>query len=98
METNIESKLQKIGDRIAAIQFDLESHRESIRFLLEAIKNNNIIKNTPFAPRVIKYSCIPRSERRFQWTLQYLRTKVKLLETELETLIKYTDWSESAHE
>jgi hypothetical protein len=89
METNPICQSPLICDRIAAIHIDLESYRENIKLLLDVIENNKHIKMTPYAPRVIKYSCIPISERRFHWTLQHLRSQVKLLETELGTLIKF---------
>ena len=83
------AKSPKIANRIKTINFDLASYRDSIKLILEVIEKNRIIKSTPFAPRIIKYSCIPRSEKRFQETLQRLKVQVKILETELETLNKY---------
>ena len=85
----LEDKLQIKLNRMALINSDIESHRESIKLLLEAAVNNWNIKKTPHAPRIIKYNAIPRSEARLEWTLQNIRIQIKLLEQELETLIKY---------
>ncbi len=89
MESNSFTKLQQIYNRIASLHAELAAHHESIKLLEDAFQNNKYIEKTPFAPRIIKYSRIPRSERRFQWTINNLQFQVKLLEKELETLIKY---------
>jgi hypothetical protein len=86
-------KSLKVDKRIVAIRRDLESYYETIRRLQDAVNNNEKIKNSPYAPRVIKYSVIPRSEKRFYYTLQSVRTEIKILEKELEALIQYGEES-----
>ena len=89
METNSINQSQKIVGRMQIIDAEIEAHQKNIKLLINTINYKNFIEKTPFAPRIIKYSCIPISEKRCLWTLQNLRYQVKILETELETLIKY---------
>jgi hypothetical protein len=79
-----------IAERILAIKFDLNAHRRSITTLYYyAEKARQIRVSTQYAPRVIKYSMLPRSEARFYSTIQNLKIQVELLELELKTLMKY---------
>ncbi|MEO8964506.1 MAG: hypothetical protein ABI370_07535 [Gammaproteobacteria bacterium] len=89
METNSIYNSQDIFKRMAAIHNEIEAHRESIELLYDAIDNNKFVAMTPYAPRMVKYSRIGISERRFQCTLRHLNIQIKLLEKELATLIKY---------
>jgi hypothetical protein len=87
--TSIDNKPDKIDERINTIKTDIKHYLKSIRRLKAHAEHHGEINRAPHAPRIIKYSCIPRSEKRFQWTLRNITTQVKLLEIELETLIKY---------
>ena len=89
METNSTNKSEKTSERIKFIETDLKHHRRSIKRLKAYAEGLRQIDRAPFAPRIIKYSCIPRSAKRCEWTLKNITTQVDLLETELETLNKY---------
>lgn len=82
---------EKINERIGAIKTDIKHYRKSIKHLKACAAYQWKIDQAPHAPRIIKYSCIPRSEKRFQWTLENITIQMKFLEIELETLIKYSD-------
>jgi hypothetical protein len=86
---NSENKSQNTVDRINQILTDIKHYRRSMKKLNAFAIGSMKIDDTPFAPRKIKYTCIPRSETRFLFTLQNIRTQVRVLETELEALIKY---------
>jgi len=87
--TNALNKSKKTQDRIDAIKTEIKQYVKSIKGLKESLNYYKKIDRAPHAPRVIKYSRIPRSEKLFQWTLQNITTQMKLLEIELETLINY---------
>jgi hypothetical protein len=89
----LEKKSPKVYGRIIAIRRELEFYYETIRLLQIAINHNESIQDSPYAPRVVKYSVIPRSEKRFYSTLQNVQTEVKILEKELDTLIQYGEES-----
>jgi hypothetical protein len=87
--THSENKSQYTLDRINQIVSDIKNYRSSIKKLKAFALGNLKIDTTPYAPRKIKYTCIPRSETRFLFTLQNMRTQARVLEAELEALIKY---------
>lgn len=87
--TNAIEKSEKVQERINIIKTHMKHHLKSIKRLSESVKYQRKMALSPHAPRVIKYSCIPRSEARFQWTIQNITDQVKLLEVELKTLINY---------
>ncbi|MCE3239372.1 MAG: hypothetical protein K0R24_2353 [Gammaproteobacteria bacterium] len=87
--TEIMNKSPKVQKRINAIKTDIEHYLNSIKRLKAFLKYQQEIDRAPYAPRIIKYNRIPRSEKIFQWTLQNITTQMKFLEVELETLIKY---------
>ena len=90
MEQALSYKPDMISERIEAIKADLNSHRRSIKSLYYyAEQARKIRESTQYAPRVIKYSTLPRSEARFYFTIQNLKIQVELLELELKTLITY---------
>lgn len=95
MQRAIQKKSKEISGRIMAIKADIQSHRENIRLLNIYAKETRAIKVSPFVPRIVKYSSLPRSDTQFRWTLQNIRNQVALLERELETLIKYGIWGQS---
>jgi hypothetical protein len=84
-----EMKEEYISKRIKYIKYKINLHQENIKLLSNHANEISEIKASPYIPRVIKYSCIPRSDTRFIWTLQNIKKQVDLLERELETLIKY---------
>ncbi|MCD6040301.1 MAG: hypothetical protein K0S27_1701 [Gammaproteobacteria bacterium] len=86
---DMSNKSKKTQDRIDAVQADIKHYLQSINRLKASSKYHKEINHAPHAPRIIKYSCIPRSEKLLQWTLQNITTQMKFLEIELETLINY---------
>ena len=89
METNLTIKSQEVSERIEAIKIDLKYHRRCIRRLYAYAEGRRKMDMTPYAPRVIKFTCIGRSENRFRWSIQNISSQIALLERELDTLIKY---------
>lgn len=89
--TDQHNRSKEINERIDAIKIEIKFYRKSIKHLTECVLYQRKIDKTPYAPRIIKYSCIPRSERLFQWTLANITVQMKLLEVELNTLIKYSE-------
>ncbi len=85
----IMNKSAEIQNRIDTITADIKHSLKSIKRLKAFAKYHQNIDRAPHAPRVIKYSSIPKRERCFQWTLQSITTQMKLLEAELKTLVKY---------
>jgi hypothetical protein len=85
MSEEIKNKPEEISARIQAINGDIKSHRKNIKLLHIYARKAKEIKIPPYIPRIVKYSCIPRSEKRFQWTLHNIKKQIELLERELET-------------
>jgi hypothetical protein len=83
------NKSPEVKKRINAIKTDIEHYLKSIKRLKASLKYHQEIDRAPYAPRIIKYNRIPRSEKLFEWTLENIATQMKFLEVELETLIKY---------
>jgi hypothetical protein len=80
---------QEIYERIEYIKNNIQSHKRNIKLLHYFSRRVIQIKANPYVPRIVKYSCIPRSDKRLIWTLENITNQVILLERELETLIKY---------
>ena len=89
MEINLLLKSLEVSERIKAIQTDLKYHRRCVRRLYAYAEGRRKIDMTPYAPRVIKFTCIGRSESRFRWSIQNISSQIMLLERELDTLFKY---------
>jgi len=87
-ENNID-KSQKTQDRIELIKFQLKLHRKSVKRLKACFENRRKNNKAPYAPRVVKYSSLPRSEKVYQFTLQNITSQISLLERELFVLIQY---------
>lgn len=83
-------KSEKIQQRIDWIKMHLDSHYESVSLLKENAGKFIDYNCTPlFAPRVIKYSRLPKSEKRYQFTMQNITRQINQLEIELSLLIEY---------
>lgn len=82
-------KSQKTHERIEFILNELNNYRNSSERIKYSLKTQISYKKAPHAPRVIKYSCISKSEECFRWTLQNINTQVLLLERELAALIEF---------
>jgi hypothetical protein len=90
MKQAFSNKPVEISERIEAIKADLTFHRQNIKLLYDYAKESREIKKYAlYAPRIIKYSSLPRCDKHLQWTLQNLKLQVELLELELKTLITY---------
>lgn len=85
----LKNKSQKTRDRIKYIRSELKSHYKTIRSLNYFARHFVPIRKANFAPRIVKYSSIPRSEERYRWTLKNITDQVTLFENELMILIKY---------
>ncbi len=86
---DLESKSPETEKRIKSIKTEIRHHTKSIQRLKEHAAFLQQAAYAPHAPRIVKYSCIPRSEKRFQWTIEHITSQVALLEKELETLIQH---------
>lgn len=86
---NIDTKSRKTKTRIKAVEADIEHYRKSIERLKQYAVLQKQVDHTPHAPRIVKYGCIPKSAKRFQWTIKNITSQVALLEKELETLMEY---------
>jgi hypothetical protein len=89
MEKILSKKSKKTIKRIEIIQADIKAHKKNIKLLHLYARGYVAPKRDEYAPRVVKYSCIPKSEKRYRWTVQNLSIQIALLEQELETLIEY---------
>jgi len=89
MKINLNNKSQKTRERIEIIQAEITAHRDNIDLLNEFSKGRKLVAENPYAPRVVKYNCMPRSEKNYQWSLQNIATQIQLLERELAVLIEY---------
>lgn len=89
MEINLYNKSQKTRERIEVIQADIAAHRDNIELLNEYAKGRRFAAMNPFAPRIVKYGCIPKSDKNYQMTLRNITTQVLLLERELAVLLEY---------
>jgi hypothetical protein len=85
----LSKKSKKTIERIETINADIKSHKKNIRLLNSYARGYVVSKRAEYAPRLIKYSCIPKCEKRYRWTLQNITTQISLLEQELATLIEY---------
>jgi hypothetical protein len=79
---------QKTLNRIETIRAEINAHKDNIKLLNEWANKYSQHKYC-YSPRSIRYTCIPRSEIRYRWTLNNLLKQVSLLERELDVLIEY---------
>lgn len=85
-ETN---KTPKTMMRVDTVKQEIKMHRKNIR-LLRRYENKYFPKAKGiFAPRAVKYTTLPKSEKRFIWTIQNLTRQMQDLEKELSILIEY---------
>jgi hypothetical protein len=82
-------KQQKTKERIEKIEADIKAHRKNIKSLNRYASGKIAGKKGEPAQRVVKFSCIAHSEKRYHWTLNNLKTQITLLEQELAILIEY---------
>jgi len=90
MKTTISNKSQKTIERINFIKMAISEHKSNIKLLNKHI--NNYFpprKKNVFSPRLIKYTSLPKSQERFQFTLKNLTDQVNSLKKELAILIEY---------
>lgn len=89
MQKSYENKSQKTKERAEIVHLEIQSLRESLQLLHDEMdkKFNKYLNN--FAPRIVKYSSLPRQKEQFIFTINNLSSQVKLLESELVTLAEY---------
>lgn len=87
--TELDNKSPQTQERIKFIKTEIRHHKKSIQRLKAHAALQQQVAYAPHAPRIIKYSYIPRSEKRFQWTIEHIISQVTLLKIELETLIQH---------
>jgi hypothetical protein len=87
--SNAETKSEKTQSRIKERKSDLRNYRQSLN-KLETLHQEQIkIEQAPYAPHKIKYSKIPACSARSQWTIQNIKTEIRVLEAELNALINF---------
>jgi hypothetical protein len=85
----LSKRSQKTINRIEIISEEIRLHKKNIKLLNLYARGYMVPKRGKYAPRYVKYRCIPKSEKRYLWTLQNISTQISLLEQELATLIEY---------
>lgn len=86
----IASKSDKTKQRITQITESIKAHRKNIKLLKSKSEYHLPIKEgETFAPRVIKFTCIPRCDKRYRYTLRNLSDQINSLKQELTLLIEY---------
>lgn len=86
---NTIDKTSKTIMRIDTVKEEIKMHLRNIN-LLRWYENTTYPKaKGTFAPRTVKYTTLPKSEKRFKYTIQNLTRQMQDLEKELSVLIEY---------
>lgn len=86
-EINIKS--EKTKTRIDVITMDLKFHYKNLNLIRGALDKHIKVKKSCFTSRKIKYSCLPRDEKNFLFTIQNIKFQIWMLERELVVLNEY---------